>query len=107
MPARSGSTWRTRSAPTGRCLPASPVLWIRNASATSGCTTATSWRKPGVTRGPMDNHRSFMQQDGFFAKNMEWIGSHDLDEKPGFKLALQVRDGRWFLYVTHIWEPGW
>ena len=39
-------------------------------------------------------------------KNVEFVGYHDLDDKPGFKLAIQVVDERWYLYVAHLWEPG-
>jgi hypothetical protein len=35
------------------------------------------------------------------------VGYHDLDGRPGFKLAMQVVDGRWYLYVAHMWQPGW
>ena len=35
------------------------------------------------------------------------VGYHDLDGRPGFKLALQAVDGRWYLYVAHLWHPGW
>ena len=41
------------------------------------------------------------------AKNVELVGYHDLDDRPGFQMALQVVDGRWFLYLAHFWHKGW
>ena len=46
-----------------------------------------------------------MRAPGYTASGVELVGYHDLAAKPGFKLALQVVDGRWYLYVTHFWEP--
>jgi len=43
----------------------------------------------------------------YMSQNFELIGYHDLDGKPGFKLALQVQNDRWYLYLSHLWEPGW
>lgn len=43
---------------------------------------------------------------GHRAEFFEFVAYHDLSERPGFKLALQVVDGRWILYVTRFWEPG-
>ncbi|HLG73119.1 MAG TPA: hypothetical protein VK009_22075 [Chloroflexota bacterium] len=42
-----------------------------------------------------------------FAKNVRLVGYHDLGSKPGFKLGMQEKGGRWYLYVAHLWEPGW
>ncbi len=39
--------------------------------------------------------------------NVSVVGYHDLDERPGFKLALQSVAHRWYLYVAHMWHPGW
>jgi len=39
-----------------------------------------------------------------FARNIEQVGYHPLDDKPGFKLAMQEVGGRFFLYVAHLWE---
>ena len=41
------------------------------------------------------------------AKNMELIGYHDLEGHPSFKIAMQVVDGRWYLYLGHFWISGW
>ena len=43
----------------------------------------------------------------FLAHNVEFIGYHDLDGKPAFKLAMQEVDGRWYLYMGHLWHRGW
>ena len=41
------------------------------------------------------------------ARNIDAVGYHDLGKKPGFKLAIQERDERWYLYVSHFWHSGW
>jgi hypothetical protein len=41
------------------------------------------------------------------AKNIELIGYHDLGGKPAFKIAMQVVDNRWYLYLGHFWASGW
>jgi hypothetical protein len=41
-----------------------------------------------------------------FARNVEQVGYDDLDGHSGFKLAMQEVDGRFYLYVAAIWEPG-
>lgn len=38
---------------------------------------------------------------------MELIAYHDLDGRPGFKLATQEVSGRWYLYLGHLWHRGW
>jgi hypothetical protein len=38
---------------------------------------------------------------------IEPLGYHSLDDRPGFKLALKVSEGRSFLYVSHLWHSGW
>ena len=40
-------------------------------------------------------------------KNTELVAYHDLDKKPGFKMAMQVVDGRWYMYLGHLWHRGW
>lgn len=42
---------------------------------------------------------------GHQSDGVDLVGYHDLEGRPAFKLALQVVDGRSFLYVTHFWEP--
>ena len=36
---------------------------------------------------------------GYFAKNIDAVGYHDLNGKPAFKLALQEKNHRWYLYA--------
>jgi hypothetical protein len=38
---------------------------------------------------------------------LEAVAYHDLAHRPGFKLALHVARGRSYLYVAHLWHPGW
>lgn len=35
------------------------------------------------------------------------LAYHDLDSRPGFKMALTVSDGRSFLFLGHLWHSGW
>jgi len=41
------------------------------------------------------------------AKNMELVSYHDLEGRPAFKIAMQVVDGKWYLYLGHFWHYGW
>ena len=41
------------------------------------------------------------------AHNLRLVGYHDLGRRPAFKIALQVVDGRWYLYLSQFWCPGW
>jgi hypothetical protein len=43
-----------------------------------------------------------LESEGF-----ELVGYCDLEGRPGFKLALHERDGRWLLYTGHLWESAW
>jgi hypothetical protein len=42
-----------------------------------------------------------------FSDAVELVGYHDLEDRPGFKLAMCERDDRWYLYVGHLWHSGW
>jgi hypothetical protein len=42
-----------------------------------------------------------------FAKNVEVIAYHDLDGKPGFQMAMQEVNGRYYLYLSHFVHSGW
>ncbi|MET0500607.1 MAG: hypothetical protein ABW172_03695 [Candidatus Binatia bacterium] len=44
---------------------------------------------------------------GYFAHNLDPLGYHDLNGKPAFKLAMQEKNGRWYLYLAHLWHRGW
>ena len=48
-----------------------------------------------------------MIPSGYYAKNIEVLGYHDLEGRPAFKLAMQEVNGRWFLYLAHLWHRGW
>jgi hypothetical protein len=41
------------------------------------------------------------------AKNMELVGYHDVDDKPGIQMAMQVVNHRWYLYIAHWYHQGW
>jgi hypothetical protein len=41
------------------------------------------------------------------SRNVEFVGFHDLDGKPGFKIAIQCVKDRWYLYVANLWHQGW
>jgi hypothetical protein len=41
------------------------------------------------------------------AKGLTMVGYHDLDHRPAFKMALQVVQGRWYLYTGSLWHRGW
>ncbi|HEX3924121.1 MAG TPA: hypothetical protein VHY31_17685 [Streptosporangiaceae bacterium] len=41
-----------------------------------------------------------------YAHNVDFVGYDDLDGHSGFKLAMQEVDGRFYLYVAPLWEPG-
>jgi hypothetical protein len=41
------------------------------------------------------------------SKNVDLVAYHDMDKKPLFKMAMQVVDGRWYLYCGHFWHSGW
>ncbi len=41
------------------------------------------------------------------AKNVELVGYHDLNDKPGFKIAMQVLNDRWYIFLGHFWHNGW
>ncbi len=40
------------------------------------------------------------------SKNIDLIGYHDLNDKPGFQMALQTVEKRWYLYVAHWLHQG-
>jgi hypothetical protein len=44
---------------------------------------------------------------GGFAQNVELIGESNLDDRPGFKMAIREARGRWYLYLGHFWHSGW
>jgi hypothetical protein len=48
-----------------------------------------------------------MIPSGFYAQNIELLGYDDLQHRPAFKLAMQEVNGRWYLYMAHLWHRGW
>jgi len=45
---------------------------------------------------------------GWTAERMKPIGYSDLDGRGGaFKMAIKEVDGRWYLYMGHLWHRGW
>src|SRR5258708_2272375 len=42
-----------------------------------------------------------------YSQNIELVGYHDLDRRPGFKLAMQEVQNRFYLYVGALWQSGW
>jgi len=55
---------------------------------------ARSYEQPGPARQ-------------IFAENFDFVGYHDLEGRPAFKLALQLVGDRWYLYTSHFWDRGW
>lgn len=39
--------------------------------------------------------------------NIEYVGYHDLDGRPGIKFGMQVVDDRWYMYLGSLWHSGW
>src|SRR3989304_3981022 len=45
---------------------------------------------------------------GWEAHNMKAIGYSDLDGRGGaFKMAIKEVNGKWYLYLGHLWHRGW
>ncbi len=45
---------------------------------------------------------------GWTAQNLKPIGYSDLDGRGGaFKMAIKEVNGRWYLYMGHLWHHGW
>ena len=40
-------------------------------------------------------------------KNVRVVSYTDVDGRPPFKLAIQEVNGRWYLYMGHLWDRGW
>ena len=48
-----------------------------------------------------------LMPQGYWTHNVEALGYHDLNSRPAFKLAMQEVNGRWYLYLAHLWHRGW
>src|SRR2546430_17500523 len=44
---------------------------------------------------------------GSVASNVRVVGYSEVDGRPPFKLSIQQRNGRWYLYAGHLWDRGW
>ncbi|MFQ6025996.1 MAG: LVIVD repeat-containing protein [Dehalococcoidia bacterium] len=51
----------------------------------------------------MDNGAPLAEQ----AKGITMVGYHDLDNRPAFKMGMQVVNDRWYLYTGSLWHRGW
>ena len=41
-----------------------------------------------------------------YAKGLKPVGYHDLNGKPGFKMAIHKKADRWYLYSPGLWDSG-
>jgi len=48
-----------------------------------------------------------MKVPGSFSKNIDIIGYCDMQDRPAFKMCIQQRADRWYLYTAHFWHHGW
>ncbi|MFB6299912.1 MAG: LVIVD repeat-containing protein [Halobacteriales archaeon] len=48
-----------------------------------------------------------MTPDPVEARNVSLVAHASLDQRPGFKMALNEADGRLLLYLAHFWHSGW
>jgi hypothetical protein len=44
---------------------------------------------------------------GAVGQNVEAVGYSNLQDHPGFKMSILQSNGRWYLYVGQLWDPGW
>src|SRR3989337_2282968 len=44
---------------------------------------------------------------GSAASNVEVVAYDDLGGRPGFKMTMLERNGRWYLYTGCVWHRGW
>jgi hypothetical protein len=42
-----------------------------------------------------------------YSKNVEMLAYHDLNGRPGFQMAMQEFEGRYYLYLAHFKHAGW
>jgi hypothetical protein len=61
-----------------------------------------------VLTAPVSTHAGTGAAPGVVEQSgVEFVGYHDLDGRPGFKLAIQRHGDRWYLYLGHLWHRGW
>lgn len=44
---------------------------------------------------------------GYYARNLEPLAYHNLDDRPAFKISVVQAGERWYLYLGHFWVSGW
>src|SRR5437763_1576822 len=70
--------------------------------------SANSGTGPRYTTGAsMGDSQQFIPRTTALAKNIEQVGYHDLNGKPGFQMAMQEVDGRYYIYSATFAHPGW
>jgi len=45
--------------------------------------------------------------EGGVGENVQVVGYSDIDSRPGFKMSILESNGRWYLYMGHLWHFGW
>ena len=40
-------------------------------------------------------------------RNVRVIAYSEVQGRPPFKMAIQERQGHWYLYMGHLWDRGW
>ena len=48
-----------------------------------------------------------MKIDRGVSRNVDLVGYHDLENRPGFQMAMHVVNDMWYLYLGHFWHKGW
>ena len=48
-----------------------------------------------------------MPENKSYSWNMELLGYHDLQGRPGFQMAMQIVEDRYYLYLAHFAHHGW
>jgi hypothetical protein len=63
----------------------------------------------GTLVSPLIQHLVYADQipPGWEASNMKPVGYSDLNGHGAFKMAIKQANGRWYLYMGHLWERGW
>ena len=44
---------------------------------------------------------------GYAASNFEVVAYSETGGRPGFKMAIREVNGRWYMYMGHLWHRGW
>ncbi|GAA2805067.1 hypothetical protein [Saccharopolyspora taberi] len=78
----------------------------RRALTTASMAAATALGVPG-TAANAGRDVEVIPPPGAYARNVEVVGYCALEERPGFKMAIREKAGRWYLYMGHFWSPGW